>query len=353
MPRPRPPHLHKQITRHSKIAWYVRIGKGRRIRLRAVYGSDEFRVEYDAAVNGRAPAKPGKPISGTLAWLIDQYRTTAVWTALSAATRRQRENIFKQVLKLAGVEPFAKITGKTIQAGIDRRSKTPHQARHFLDTMRGLFQWALDAEHIKADPTAGKSVVKPKTKGFPPWDEDEIERFEVRWPRGTRERVMFDIFCYTGLRRGDAARLGKQHVKNGMIRLDTEKTGTRVTIPVLSTLQKTLDAGPVGDLTFITTKTGKPMRKESIGNAFRDACRAAGIPKSAHGLRKASATRAANNGATVAELEAIFGWDGGRMASLYTKSADRERLATRAMEKLSRTSIPSPQGEVRENGRKG
>jgi integrase len=343
MPRPRPPHLHKQITRHSKVVWYVRVGKGRRIRLRAAYGSEEFQAEYVSAMRGEAPARPGKPASGTLAWLVDQYRAASAWTALSMATRRQRENIFKQILKTAGVEPYAKVTGKSIQAGIDRRSKTPHQARHFLDTMRGLFQWAVDAEHVKADPTAGKAVAKPKTKGFAVWDEDEIERFEQRWPRGTRERVMFDIYCYTGLRRGDAAKLGKQHMKQGFIRLDTEKTGTRVVIPVLDILQKTLAAGPVGDLTFITTKQGKPMRKESIGNAFRDACRAAGIDKSAHGLRKAAATRAANNGATVAELEAIFGWEGGRMASLYTRSADRERLAIRAMEKLSRTSIPSPE----------
>ena len=28
---------------------------------------------------------------------------------------------------------------------------------------------------------------------------------------------MFDIFLYTGLRRGDAARLGRQHVRNGVI----------------------------------------------------------------------------------------------------------------------------------------
>ncbi len=138
------------------------------------------------------------------------------------------------------------------------------------------------------------------------------------------------------MRRGDAAKLGKQHIKSGVIRLDTEKTGTRVTIPVLEILRRTLEAGPVGDLTFITTKKGKSMRKESIGNAFHDACRAAGIHKSAHGLRKAAATRAANNGATVAELEAIFGWEGGRMASHYTKSADRERLAARAMQKLAR-----------------
>jgi len=41
---------------------------------------------------------------------------------------------------------------------------------------------------------------------------------------------------------------------------------------------------------------------------FKDACKAAGVPGSAHGVRKIAATRAANHGATVAQLEAIFGW---------------------------------------------
>ena len=54
-------------------------------------------------------------------------------------------------------------------------------------------------------------------------------------------------------------------------------------------------------------------------------------------LRKAGAARAASNGATVAQPEAIFGWhDGGRMAALYTKSADRVRLAKEAIGKLAR-----------------
>jgi hypothetical protein len=46
-------------------------------------------------------------------------------------------------------------------------------------------------------------------------------------------------------------------------------------------------------------------------------------------VRKIAATRAAENGATVAELEAIFGWHGGGMASHYTREADRVRLARR------------------------
>jgi hypothetical protein len=54
------------------------------------------------------------------------------------------------------------------------------------------------------------------------------------------------------------------------------------------------------------------------------------------GVRKIAATRAANAGATVAQLEAIFGWSGGTMASHYTRSADRQRLAVEAMHKLAK-----------------
>jgi len=61
----------------------------------------------------------------------------------------------------------------------------------------------------------------------------------------------------------------------------------------------------------------------------------AGVARSAHGVRKIAVTRAVQNGAMVAQLEAIFGWKGGRMASLYTESADRRRLAIEAMGKLA------------------
>jgi len=97
------------------------------------------------------------------------------------------------------------------------------------------------------------------------------------------------------------------------------------------------------------------MTKESFGNAFSDACRKAGVNKSAHGLRKIGATRAANNGATVAQLNAIFGWTGSKMASLYTQTADRRRLAQDAITKLvneTATSIPSPSHKVRAAERK-
>ena len=96
--------------------------------------------------------------------------------------------------------------------------------------------------------------------------------------------------------------------------------------------------------------------KEGLGNFFREAVEAAGIPVtkkgskqkgySGHGLRKASATIAAESGATEAELNAMFGWSGHQMAQLYTRRADRQRLAARAMAKWARPSSDDVVGEA-------
>jgi hypothetical protein len=58
-----------------------------------------------------------------------------------------------------------------------------------------------------------------------------------------------------------------------------------------------------------------------------EAARQARCPGPAHGLRKAGATRAALNGATVNQLMAMFGWSTPKMALHYTRKADRQRLA--------------------------
>lgn len=336
MPRPRPPHLHRERTRHGKTVWYVRVDKGPRIRIRAEFGTPEHDAEYQAAISGR-PRRVRGSKAGTLGWLVERYRETAAWTDLSLATRKQRENIFLNVLKAEADYPAAKITQAAIMAGRERRATTPAQARNFLDAMRGLFRWAAKAGLVKADPTQG--VDNPKRKkgdGFIPWAEKHVAAYEARWPIGTRQRVWLDVLLYTGLRRGDAVRFGRQHVRDGVGTIKTEKSRytVEVTLPILPVLAKTLEAGPCGDMTYIVGESGRPLTKESFGNLFRDACREAGIPGSAHGVRKIAATRGANAGATVAQLEAIFGWQGGTMASLYTRAADRRRLAIEAMHKL-------------------
>jgi integrase len=374
MPRPRPPHLQREKSRHGKLVWYVRVGKGPRVRLSADFGTEEFDAEYVAAVNGKPlPASEGEKkkaaTKGSLQWLYDEYRKSGEWLALSRATHKQRENIFRPMMETSGHERATAIQKADIIAGRERRAHTPAQSRNFLDAVRGLFRWALGADHIKVDPTAGvKNPKKKQGPGFPAWTEADVEAYQRRWPIGTRQRVWLDVLLYTGPRRGDAAELGDKDCRTvtqlapdehgnmvpkqvRILQFTTEKSGetVEVTIPILDVLERTLAAGPVGKDTWICGLKGGSLVKEAFGNMFSEAAREAGIRKSAHGVRKIAAMTAALNGATVPELDALFGWEGGRMASLYTKAADRVRLGAAGAIKLDgkRTSPPAPAEEVR------
>lgn len=349
MPRPRPPYLLREYTRHGKAVWYVRILDGPRIRIRSDYGSKAFMAEYQAALKGEAVQVPDRSRSGSLAWLWTRYRETAAWGALAPATRRARENIMVAVLAESGHLPFRAIIRKDIERAREKRAATPAQSRNFLDVMRGLFRWALAADHVSVDPSAG--VTNPKRKkgpGFVAWTEADVAAYQAKWAIGTKERVWLDVLLYTGPRRGDVVRIGRQHERTitdpetrqliRVISFKTEKGGEQieVTIPILPILAVTLAAGPCGDLAYICGSNGRPLAKETFGNMFSAAARAAGVKKSAHGVRKIAATTAADNGATIHQLMAIFGWTTVDMPELYTREANRRRLARGGMYTLGR-----------------
>jgi hypothetical protein len=345
MPPQLPPHLHRQVTRHGKVVWYYRRGKGRRIRIPGAFGSTEFLAAYDIAIG--PGAKPHKsPPTGTFAWALSLYRQSQTWASLSPATRRQRDNIFARIARTHGNTPISAWKRGDIAAGRDKRSATPSAARHFVESMRGLFLWLVEAGLVADDPTSGIRVARPRTNGFAVWTAEDEARFRGRWELGTRERVAFEVLRQTGVRRGDAVRLGRPHLKDSVIRLDTEKTGERVAIAVSAELAEAIAAGPCGELTFISTAAGRPFVKEAFGNWFRQACSAAGVTKSCHGLRKAAAADA-ESGWSDAELDAKFGWTGRKMASLYTKTASRERLSLAAARRTEREQhVPHPVGKV-------
>jgi hypothetical protein len=71
MPRPRPPHLLREVSRHGRVVWIVRVEHVPRTRLRAAYGTPEFEAEYHAAIRGEIVSDWRKATHGTLQWLWD------------------------------------------------------------------------------------------------------------------------------------------------------------------------------------------------------------------------------------------------------------------------------------------
>lgn len=328
--KPRPPHLHHERARSRRV-WYVRVGKGKRVRLYAAYGSAEFWREYHDAVAQVLPSgKRTKPLTHSLGWLIAQYRQSAAWGALAFTTRGQRESFLKSIEQEYGRESIDALTKGTVVRSMDKRRQTPEAANLLLKTLRSLFSWALDADLVKVDPTVGVNKIAVKTAGHVPWTAEDLAAFRSRWAIGTKERLAFEIMANTGLRRGDAVKLGRQHIKDGLISITTGKTGSPVFVPVNAELQAALDAAPKDALVFITGANGGPMNAPAFGVWFTKACLAAGVDKTAHGLRKADAVAVAEAGASEHELMARFGWSSQQMASLYTKAASRKRLALEA-----------------------
>jgi integrase len=343
MPKKRPIHLETYLNRHGKRMWYFRAGKGKRIRIHGEYGSPAFQAAYKEAL---AAHLSGGATTRTLAWLIEEYRRSPAWERLAAETKKQFRYQLERMKEKAGEAPITAIKQASIVAGRDARAAKPSDANKYLRASKRLFAFAVEHGWLRQNPATGVSKVPLPNRrtGFLQWEEEDLARYEEHWQIGTRERLALDLLLYTGVRRSDLVRLGRQHMRqNGEIVIRTEKSvnsgrPVEVTITILPPLAASIQATRTGDLTFLITARGKPFVKESFGNWFKKACKAAGVNddgKASHGLRKVAATRAAEAGATEAELNAMFGWtEGSGEAAHYIRKANRAKLARSGQAKV-------------------
>jgi integrase len=204
-----------------------------------------------------------------------------------------------------------------------------------------MMQFAVLEGIRQDDPTREVKRPKIKTDGFTTWSEENITAFEQVHPIGTRARLALALLLCTAQRRGDVVRMGRQHIRDGALHIRQQKTDATLVIPLHPDLRTILDATPPDNLTFLTTKEGKPFTAAGFTNWFRECCNEAGLPRglSAHGLRKATCRRLAEAGCTAHEIMSISGHASLREVQRYTAAADQARMARTAMEKVkTRTS---------------
>lgn len=334
MPRPRKPYIQKETTRHGKVVWYFRRGKEARIRLPGVFGSAEFNKAYNAALTGSPVAEPTRATKATLRWLVDEYYQSVRFNKYRPNTQRNQRLALEDICENGKDLAYREITAADIKRGLVRREKTPRMAEIYLVVMRTLFEFAKDNEWVTRNPTDGIKAKAVKTDGYHVWTMEEVARYQNKHPVGTQARLALDIMLYTGLRRSDAITLGPQHIKDGVITIRAQKNRAEIIVPVLPPLAESIAATKTGGMVFLLNTKGVSWKNISFGYWFAARCEEAKVPGRAHGLRKAGATIAANNGATPYELTAMFGWSSTKMAEVYTKKADRTRLAERAANKL-------------------
>ena len=242
--------------------------------------------------------------------------------------------------------PLSRMTADAIEVLRDRKLAFPEGANNRVKAIRAVFKWAVrkkgpDGKSL-ASHNPGRDVPYLKSNnpsGYYTWTVEDVRQFEERHPIGTKARLALALLLFTGQRRSDITRFGRQHVRAGKITF-TQFKGRKhkpkqLTLPILPALQQIINASPCGEMTFLVNDLKRPFTDAGFGNKFRDWCNQAGLRHcTAHGLRKAGATIAANNGATAHQLMAMFGWSTLKMAEAYTRAADQQRLAEGAMHML-------------------
>jgi hypothetical protein len=66
------------------------------------------------------------------------------------------------------------------------------------------------------------------------------------WPVATKPRLALALLRYFGVRRSDVVRIGKQHVRDGWLKLMTKKCPTSLELPMPPALQRIIEASPTG-----------------------------------------------------------------------------------------------------------
>ena len=345
MPRRLPLGCIEDRDRHGNLRIYFR-AKGRpKVRLRGT----PWTAEFMAAKAETAPSLRKGINPGTWRWLCVRYFAESMdYLRLDERTKRVRRGILEGTfdepiapgsLKLFRDIPLSKMTTDAIEVLRDRKLNTPEAGNGRVKAIRQVFKWGVKKKLAPSNPARDVESFKSGSTGFPMWTPEEVRQFEKHHPVGSKAHLALKLLLFTGQRRSDIVRFGKQHVKNGKLTFTQHKGRNRnpkkLTLPILPALQQVIDASPCGDLTFLVNDWNRPFTDAGFGNKFRDWCDEAGLPgRSAHGLRKLSATIAANNGATSQQLMAMFGWSSLRMAELYTRGADQKRLAESAMHTL-------------------
>ncbi|WP_026783124.1 tyrosine-type recombinase/integrase [Pleomorphomonas koreensis] len=350
-------HVHEDVDRHGNPRIYFWRGKGhKRIRIRALPGTEAFDAAYAAALaqdtsTGACVAKQRIIQPGTFRWLCARYISEcADFLRCTEETRRVRRRVIETMLleprKPGSTDLFAdfplnRLTAQAITILRDRKRTAPEAANTRLKALRQLFAWAcsLPDSGMAFNPARDVKFFRTATEGHHTWTRDEVYQFIARHPLGTRAHLAMSIMLYTGVRISDLAQMGPQMLRDGWLYFIETKGRTRIVKPreilVLPILQEAIDAHTFGHLHFMVTAYGKPFSIKGLGQWFKDRCIEAGLPHcSAHGLRKAGATIATENGATEQELMAIFGWETSEQADGYTRKVNRRRLVARSIHKI-------------------
>lgn len=347
-------YLVRDVDRHGNVRWYLRRRGAGKVRLPCGPESDEFDAAYRAAIGGKQPAPieaPHVAAPGTIGDLIAKYYASAEYKQLAPSSRQARKLVLDRFRETHGDKRSALLGATHIKGFRDKLADRPEAANSLVKYLRAVLAFGVSEKVVASNPAREVPYLQSKNPGgFRQWTLAEIEAFEAHWAVGTVPRLALALLLYTGQRRSDVVRLGRQHLRDGWLTFTQVKNAGRkpvtLSIPLLPELARIIAATPSRGMVFLESAWARPFTVEGFGNAFRKWSRAAGLHEcSPHGLRKAAAARLAELGCTAHEIAAITGHRTLKEVARYTAAASQKIMAASGMARMAKVSHfgPSPE----------
>ena len=268
------PHIHEFRDRYGKIRRYFRRKGYPRVALPGRPGSAEFMSTYNSAIEGTATLPPSRYGNGTIGALWTAYCRSAGFANLSDSSKRIYRQIISPLLENHGhrsVSGMKRDHARQIVEGIGLTA--PAMANLTISVLRLLFSFAVDSGWRSDNPCRG--LKRYKGGEFRSWTDEELARYEQRWPVGTRERLAYDLLLYTTQRGGDAVNMKRSDIADGILHLTQQKTGTKLFIPIHSALERSIRASPSNGIFILSDAVGRPIQRRTVTALIRRAAKQA------------------------------------------------------------------------------
>lgn len=297
-----------------------------------------------AMLQAAMEARRSPQSTGTVEWLVREYRASPEFKNLRAPTRRDYERSLDRVEARFGPAPLGAFEDRRIRNDIiqwrDEWRAQPRTADKVLVMLQTLLSWAVERGFLAINAAHGIKLIHTADRSDLVWEADHWKAFQRKDKDGNpvcpaHLMTALKLISMTGLRLGDVIRLDWEHVGDKVIVLTTKKRGGRAAIPIFPELRALLDAQPHRTGTVLRNSRDKAWTESGLGSVFQKA-KPAGFDRTMHDLRGTYVTWLAVKGFTDEEIARVIGWTAKRVAQVRARYVDEARVVVSMVDRMVR-----------------
>lgn len=308
-------------------------------RLTGEPGSPEYVAGFHAAHAARKA-----PPTGTLKELLTRYKASRDYAALGAHTVRAYAKHLDAIDAKWGTMPLAAVDDPKVRLRFldwrDSMADRPRTADMAVGVLKTLLAWGKERVLVHTNQAEDIKRLHRVDKADAIWTADDVAAFLGKDAEGepiaSKELVWaLELGLHTGLRQSDLIRLGWGHRQGEAFTFRTSKRGKTVTIPVTAAARALLERIDKRGPMILTTQRGKrPWTADGLRSSFGKACKAAGVRRTFHDLRRTAATNLLIAGVESAQVAMIMGWSEEDVEAMKRKYVSRAAVVAAVLAKL-------------------